>query len=150
MRVSAFAFLQFCAFRNPQIRPKSPYLGNLDSFKQPKMVKIQRNWLFLLFPEPAKYAKKTGPRKTGQKALILAILENFGKHKMVTKNLQFSIFRNPQNRPKCPYFCHFGEFWESQNGQKSRKSAIWGFPESAKQAKKPLVLQFWKILGSPQ
>ena len=76
----------------------------------------------------------SGICKIGQKALILAILADSGKPKMVKnhENLQFCAFRNLQNRPKNPYFRHFGGFWEAQNGQKSRKSAILRCPESAK------------------
>ena len=126
--------MKICNFVLSAIRKigqKALVLAILDVFWKPKMVKNHENLQFcghfggfLGSPKWSKITKicnfaLSGIRKIGQKALILAILEIFGKPKMVKnhENLQFCAFRNPQNRPKRPYFSHFGGFWQAENGQ---------------------------------
>ena len=132
--------LQFCAFRNLQNRPKSPYFRHFGGFWEAQNGQKSRKSTILRFPESAKEAKKP---------LFCAILHDFSKPKMVKnhENLQFCAVRNPQNRPKSPYFCHFVGFLEAQNGQKSRKLRC---AESAKRVKKPLHWPILKDSGKPK
>ena len=114
--------LRFCAFRNLQKRPKSPYFAPFCMILvSPKWSKITKICNFAL----------SGIRKIGQKALIFAILSDSWKLKMV-KNHENCAVRNPQKGSKSLYIGNFEGFWETQNSQKSRKSAILRVPESAK------------------
>ena len=135
--------LQFCAFWNPQNRLKKPLFWPFWRFLEtPKWSKITKICNFAL----------SGIRKIGQQALILAILDVFWKPKMIknNENLQFCAFRNPQNRPKRPYFSHFGRFLESPKWSKITK--IWNFALSGirKIGQKALILAILDVVGKPK
>ena len=117
--------LQFCGFRNPEKKTKSPYFSNFRGFWEALNCrsKIKNICNFVL----------SGIRKIGQKALILAILKGFGTPNMVKnhENLQFCALRKPLIKPKSLHFANCKGFWDAQTGQKAGKSAILRFPESA-------------------
>ena len=143
MRVSAFAFLQFCVFWHPQIRPTSPFFGNLYIFKKSKFI----DFTFPERPQNRQHSSDFGNFEGFWKAQpqirlnarILAIWEGFGKSKVVEnhENLQILVFWRPQNKQNSSGFGNFGGFWKAQNGwgcqklSKIAKFAILGSPESA-------------------
>ena len=160
---------EFRAFHNSRNKPKSPYFGNSQEARKSAILRFPESakqakkplfWPFWRFLESPKWSKITkicnfalsGIRKIGQKALILAILDVFWKPKMIknNENLQFCAFRNPQNRPKRPYFSHFGRFLESPKWSKITK--IWNFALSGirKIGQKALILAILDVVGKPK